>query len=63
MERAGLGQDAEAPSSIDAVGLEIREIDSENSGQRLTLGEVNEGRVGKIHRAVVIAMHQPSKCR
>ncbi len=41
----------------DPIGFEIVVIDSQNSRQRFTMGEMNQCRIGEIHRPIVIPSH------
>jgi len=50
--------DSETPSAIDAIGFEIIVIDGQDGGQRLSICQVNQSRIRKIHRSVTIPVHK-----
>lgn len=52
------GENTKLFSPIDSIRLEILKIYGENRLQRLALRQVHEGGVSKIHRAIMILLHQ-----
>ena len=51
--------DAKPLASTDPVGLEVIVVHREDGRERLAFGEQDERGIGKVHRPVVIAIHQP----
>lgn len=51
-------KDPKTPAAVDPIGFKVVMIDSEDQAERLTLGDVDEGCIGKVHRTIPILIHQ-----
>ncbi len=49
------------PAAVDPIGFTVVRIASEDYAERLTLGDVDEGCIGKIHRTIPILIYQPNQ--
>ena len=56
-------ENAEGSSPVDAVDLEVAVVGRQDRGQRLAACEMNERRVGEVHRRVGVALHEPLDLR